>query len=66
MDGSAPVPEGGVDYAWAVEQFYEVLYKFAFGLAGSESDTADLSQDPYRAPTGSCSPRAMPFATRGR
>src|SRR6266404_4041962 len=22
---------------WAVEQFYEALYKFAFGLAGSES-----------------------------
>lgn len=37
-----------VDYSWAVEQFYEALYKFAFGLAGSESDAADLTQDTYR------------------
>jgi RNA polymerase sigma-70 factor (ECF subfamily) len=38
----------GVDHDWAVEQFYEALYKFAFGLAGSESDAADLTQDTYR------------------
>lgn len=37
-----------MDYDWAVEQFYEALYKFAFGLAGSESDAADLTQDTYR------------------
>ncbi len=41
-------PAAGVDYDWAVEQFYEALYKFAFGLAGSESDAADLTQDTYR------------------
>lgn len=38
----------GVDYTWAVEQHYEALYKFAFGLAGNESDAADLTQDTYR------------------
>ncbi|MBI4323706.1 MAG: RNA polymerase sigma factor [Chloroflexi bacterium] len=42
------VPAAGVDYDWAVEQFYPALYKFAFGLAGSESDAADLTQDTYR------------------
>lgn len=46
------LPEAGpataADYDWAVEQFYEALYKFAFGLAGSESDAADLTQDTYR------------------
>lgn len=41
-------PATGLDYDWAVEQFYEVLYKFAFGLAGNESDAADLTQDTYR------------------
>ncbi len=41
-------PATAVDYDWAVEQFYEALYKFAFGLAGSESDAADLTQDTYR------------------
>ena len=41
-------PAAGVDYDWAVEQFYAPLYKFAFGLAGSESDAADLTQDTYR------------------
>lgn len=41
-------PAAGVDYDWAVEQFYEALYKFAFGLAGNESDAADLTQDTYR------------------
>ena len=30
------------------EQFYEALYKFGFGLAGNESDAADLTQDTYR------------------
>lgn len=37
----------GVDYDWAVEQFYEALYRFAYGLAGNESDAADLTQDTY-------------------
>ncbi|HUZ07428.1 MAG TPA: RNA polymerase sigma factor [Candidatus Paceibacterota bacterium] len=44
-DVSAPAT--GVDYDWAVEQFYAALYKFAFGLTGSESDAADLTQDTY-------------------
>ena len=48
LASGAPVPATGVDYDWAVEQFYEALYKFAFGLAGSESDAADLTQDTYR------------------
>jgi RNA polymerase sigma-70 factor (ECF subfamily) len=43
-----PAPAAGVDYDWAVEQFYETLYKFAFGLSGNESDAADLTQDTYR------------------
>ena len=43
-----PSPASGVDYDWAVEQFYEALYKFGFGLTGSESDAADLTQDTYR------------------
>lgn len=38
----------GVDYDWAVEQFYAALYKFAFGLTRCESDAADLTQDTYR------------------
>ena len=38
----------GVDYDCAVEQFYEALYRFAYGLAGNESDAADLTQDTYR------------------
>lgn len=37
-----------IDYDWAVEQFYKPLYRFGFGLAGSESDAADLTQDTYR------------------
>lgn len=43
-----PALGAGVDYTWAVEQFYEALYKFAFSLAGNESDAADLTQDTYR------------------
>lgn len=38
----------GVDYDWAVEAFYEAVYRFAFGLANNESDAADLTQDTYR------------------
>ncbi len=45
---SAPAPAAGADYDWAVEQFYEALYKFSFSLTGSESDAADLTQDTYR------------------
>lgn len=46
---TAPAVEAaGVDYDWAVAEFYEPLYKFAFGLAGNESDAADLTQDTYR------------------
>ncbi len=41
-------PAAGVDYDQAVEQFYEPLYKFAFGLTGCESDAADLTQDTYQ------------------
>lgn len=37
-----------MDYDWAVGQFYEALYKFAFSLTGCESDAADLTQDTYR------------------
>ncbi len=44
----SPTEVAGVDYDWAVEQFYEVLYKFGFSLTGSESDAADLTQDTYR------------------
>ncbi len=36
-----------LDYAYAVEQFYEDLSKFAFGLAGNENDAEDLTQDTY-------------------
>lgn len=43
-----PALGAGMDYTWAVEQFYEALYKFAFSLAGNESDAADLTQDTYR------------------
>ena len=43
-----PALGAGVDYTWAVEQFYEALYKFGFGLTGNESDAADLTQDTYR------------------
>ncbi len=42
------MPATGVDYTWAVEQFYEVLYKFAFSLAINANDAADLTQDTYR------------------
>lgn len=41
-------PASGVDYDWAVEQFYAALFKFAFGLTRCESDAADLTQDTYR------------------
>ena len=42
-----PALEAGINYDWAVEQFYEVLYRFAYGLAGNASDAADLTQDTY-------------------
>lgn len=48
MLAATPEPPTGADYEWAVEQFYEALYKFAFGLAGNECDAADLTQDTYR------------------
>jgi RNA polymerase sigma factor (sigma-70 family) len=38
----------GLDYAGAVEQCYAKLYHFAFGLTGSESDAADLTQETYQ------------------
>jgi len=47
-DSGIPALGAGVDYDWAVEQFYEALYKFGFGLTGNESDAADLTQDTYR------------------
>ena len=43
-----PALGAGVDCDRAVEQFYEALYRFAFSLAGNESDAADLTQDTYR------------------
>ena len=48
LASGVPALGTGVNYDWAVEQFYEVLYRFAFGLAGNESDAADLTQDTYR------------------
>jgi RNA polymerase sigma factor (sigma-70 family) len=41
-------PETALDYDRAVEEFYQPLYKFAFGLAGNESDAADLTQETYQ------------------
>ncbi len=42
-------PAAALDYDAAVEQFYESLYRFAFGLTGNESDAADLTQESYLA-----------------
>ena len=36
-----------VNYVWAVDQFYQILYKFGLHLAGSESDAEDLTQETY-------------------
>ena len=47
---SAPlVPSQTIDvnYIWAVDQYYQMLYKFGFHLAGSESDAEDLTQETY-------------------
>lgn len=44
---SAPAFE--LDYDQAVDHFYEPLYRFAFGLTGSEEDAADLTQEAYQA-----------------
>lgn len=41
-------PGAALDYDRAVEEFYQPLYKFAFGLTGKESDAADLTQDAYQ------------------
>ena len=35
------------DYEHAVSSFYEGLYRFAFSLAGNESDAAELTQETY-------------------
>lgn len=48
LPATASATAAGVDYDQAVEQFYEPLYKFAFGLTGCESDAADLAQDTYQ------------------
>lgn len=37
-----------IDFDAVVEQHYEALYRFAFGLTGIESDAADFTQDTYR------------------
>ena len=47
VSDDAPVA-GSLDYDAIVEQLYEALYKFGFGLTGNESDAADLTQDTYR------------------
>ena len=47
VSDEAPVA-GSLDYDAIVEQLYEALYKFGFGLTGNESDAADLTQDTYR------------------
>jgi len=36
-----------VNNVWAVDQYYQMLYKFGFHLAGSESDAEDLTQETY-------------------
>jgi RNA polymerase sigma factor (sigma-70 family) len=41
-------PGAALDYDHAVEEFYQPLYKFAFGLTGNESDAADLTQETYQ------------------
>lgn len=35
------------EFAALVEQYYELLYRFAFGLAGSEADACDLVQETF-------------------
>lgn len=44
------VPALGVrlDYTAAVEQYYETLNKFGFGLSDNVCDATDLPQDTYR------------------
>jgi RNA polymerase sigma-70 factor (ECF subfamily) len=44
---SIPVQTIDVNCVWAVDQFYQILYKFGFHLAGSESDAEDLTQETY-------------------
>lgn len=36
-----------LDYDHAVSSFYEALYRFAFSLAGNESDACELTQETY-------------------
>jgi RNA polymerase sigma factor (sigma-70 family) len=48
LPATALAPVIGLDYDRAVEQFYQPLYQFAFGLTGCESDAADLTQETYR------------------
>lgn len=46
-----PIPAmevAGFEYDRAVEQYYEPLYRFAFGLFGNASDAADLTQETYQ------------------
>jgi RNA polymerase sigma factor (sigma-70 family) len=40
--------DGAFSYDHAVELFYEPLYRFAFGLTGNVSNSADLTQETYR------------------
>jgi RNA polymerase sigma-70 factor (ECF subfamily) len=42
-----PLQTIDVNYVWAVDQFYQILYKFGLHLAGSESDAEDLTQETY-------------------
>lgn len=43
-----PVEAAAIDFDAVVEQFYQGLYQFAFGLTGNASDAADLTQETYR------------------
>ena len=47
MNSTCQASTMGVDYTQAVEQFYQLLYRFGLSLAGSESDAIDLTQETY-------------------
>ena len=43
-----PPQAGGLDCAWAVDQYYVPLFRFGYRLARNESDAADLTQETYQ------------------